>query len=119
MKYMLFIKHTEAQRSLDIPAGLMDAMGTFVGEGLKSGTMIDTAGLKSSKDASTVTLHKGKLTVTDGPFAESKEIVGGYALINVNSRDEAMALATEFMELHRVHMPTFEVSCEVRPLEDM
>ena len=54
----------------------------------------------------------------DGPFTESKEIVGGYALMEVKSRDEALKYAREFMELHRKHWPSFECECEVRPLDE-
>ena len=61
----------------------------------------------------------GKLKVTDGPFSESKEIVGGYALVDVSSKEEALNVAREFMELHRVHWPSFDGECEARPLEDM
>jgi hypothetical protein len=118
MRYMLFIKHTEDYRSLTIPQGLMDAMGKFVGDSMASGVLVDTAGLKPTSDASIVRLRGGKLTVIDGPFTESKEVVGGYALIDVKSREEAMALATEFMEIHRVHWPEFEGESEIRPLED-
>jgi hypothetical protein len=60
----------------------------------------------------------GKLTRTDGPFAESKELVGGYAIVETKTREEAEALANQFMELHRLHVPGFECECEVRPLED-
>ena len=54
-----------------------------------------------------------------GPFSESKEIVGGYALIEVNSKEQARDVARQFMELHRVHWPSFDGECEARPLEDM
>ena len=118
MKYMLFIKHTEDYRSHVPPQGLMDAMGKLVGDGLASGAFIDTAGLKATSEAKKIRLSGGKLTVIDGPFTESKEIVGGYALIDVKSDREALDLATEFMELHRVHWPEFNGECEMRPLED-
>ena len=55
--------------------------------------------------------------VTDGPFVETKEVIGGYALIEARSDEEALAMATDFMELHRIHWPAFEGECEVRPLE--
>jgi hypothetical protein len=58
------------------------------------------------------------LKVTDGPFTEAKEIVGGYALFEMKSKEEALHMAQQFMELHRVHWPAFEGECEVRPLED-
>ncbi len=119
MKYLMLIKHSESYRKQAIPQGLMDAMGEFVNRSFKSGILKDTAGLKPSSDGFRIRSSKNKLTVTDGPFAESKEIVGGYALVEVRSRDEAMIVAREFMELHRVHWPEFDGECEVRPVEDM
>jgi hypothetical protein len=119
MKYMMFIKHSEDHRSQPIPQGLLEAMEKFVGEGFKSGVLKDTAGLKATAEGHRVRLSGGKLKVTDGPFTEAKEVVGGYALVEVKSREEAIEVARQFMELHRVHWPTFEGECEVRPLEDM
>jgi len=119
MKYLMLIKHSESYRGQPIPQALMDAMGEFVGEGFKSGYLKDTAGLRPTSEGFRVRSSKNKLKVTDGPFAESKEIVGGYALVDVPSRDEAMRVARDFMELHRVHWPEFEGECEVRPVEDM
>jgi hypothetical protein len=55
--------------------------------------------------------------VIDGPFTESREIVGGYALMEVKSREEALKYAREFMELHRRFWPEFDGECEMRPLE--
>jgi len=55
--------------------------------------------------------------VTDGPFTEGKEVVGGYAMVEVPSRKEAMDIARKFMELHRQHWPEFNCECEVRPVE--
>ena len=119
MKYLMLIKHAESYRSQPIPKGLMDAMGPFVDQGFKSGVLKDTAGLKPTSDGFRVRSGGGKLTVTDGPFTEAKEIVGGYALVEVKSREEALDFARRFMELHRVHWPAFEAECEVRPMEDM
>jgi hypothetical protein len=119
MKYMMFIKHSEGLRNEEIPKGLMDAMGEFVTSSMKSGVLIDTAGLKPTSEASKVRLSGGKLKITDGPFTESKEVVGGYALVNAKSKAEATEIAKKFMGLHLKHWPTFEGECEVRPLEDM
>jgi hypothetical protein len=57
--------------------------------------------------------------VTDGPFTETKEVVGGYALVEAGSREEALKVARDFMDLHRLHWPAFTGECEVRPLDDM
>ncbi|HEX6789915.1 MAG TPA: YciI family protein [Candidatus Krumholzibacteria bacterium] len=119
MKYMMFIKHDEKYRAEQIPQGLLDAMGKFVEQGFKSGVLKDTAGLKSSAEGFQVRNRGGKMSVTDGPFSEAKELVGGYALVEVASREEALKVARDFMELHRVHWPEFDGVCEVRPLEDM
>jgi hypothetical protein len=117
MRYMMFIKHTEDYRMEEVPQSLFTAMGEFVGEALKKGSMIDTAGLQPTAKGKRVRLSRGKLTVIDGPFTETKEVVGGYALVEAKSYEEAMGLATRFMELHRIHWPQFEGECEVRPLE--
>ncbi len=119
MKYMMFIKHAESYRDLTPPQGLMDAMGTFVTDGFKKGWLLDTAGLRGTAAGTRIRLGGGKLSVTDGPFTESKEIIGGYALVDAKSNEEAVALATEFVDLHRIHWPGFDMECEVRPLEDM
>jgi hypothetical protein len=64
-------------------------------------------------------LSKGKLHVTDGPFTEAKEVIGGFAIIEAASREQALDVARQFMDLHRVHWPAFEGECEVRPFEEM
>ncbi len=119
MKYLMLIKHTETYRQQQIPQGLMDAMGKFVQQGFEGGVLKDTAGLKPTTQAFKVRSSAGKLQMTDGPFAETKEVVGGYALVDVESAEKAREVAQQFMELHRVHWPEFEGECEVRPLEDM
>ena len=119
MKCLMLIKHTESYRGEPIPQALMDAMGEFVAEGFKSGVLKDTAGLRPTAEAFRVRSSNNKLKVTDGPFTEAKEVVGGYAMIEVASREEALKVARQFMELHRVHWPAFEGECEVLPLEDM
>ena len=119
MKYLMLIKHSERYRSQPMPQELLDAMGEFVAEGFKSGVLKDTAGLKETAEGLRVRSSGGKLQVMDGPFTEAKEVVGGYALVEVKSKEEALNVARQFMELHRVHWPAFEGECEVRPLEDM
>jgi hypothetical protein len=113
----MFIKHTEDYRGKQIPPGLIAAMDEFIGEHSKNGTFIDGAGLKSSHKGKKVQLRGGKIRVVDGPFTESKELVGGYAIVDVKSDEEALALAKEFMELHRIHWPEFEGESELRPFE--
>ena len=116
MKYLTFIRHSESYRQSAPPAALMEAMGKFVQKSLQDGTLVDTGGLLPTKDGTRVRLARGKITVTDGPFTESKEVIGGYAILNVASRSEALRIATEFMELHRTYWPEFEGECEMRPM---
>jgi hypothetical protein len=117
VKYMMFIKHTEEYRGKPIPPGLMEAMDGFIGEYAKQGKFIDGAGLKSSHKGKRIQLRGGKLRVVDGPFTETKELVGGYAIVDLESDEEALDMATKFMELHRTHWPEFEGECELRPFE--
>jgi len=118
MKYLTFIRHSESHRQSGPPAALMEAMGKFVEKSLKDGTLVDTGGLLPSKDGVRVRLANGKITVTDGPFSEAKEVIGGYAILKADSKAEAVRIATEFMELHRKHWPEFEGESEVRPMFD-
>jgi hypothetical protein len=118
MRYMMFIKHSEEHRNADVPASLYEEMGKFIEETTKSGNFVGGAGLQPSSAGARVRLSNRKITVVDGPFVESKEIVGGYAIMDAKSREEALALARRFMELHLKHWPTFEGECEVRPLEE-
>src|SRR5947207_13689997 len=94
-------------------------MWEVVADSMKNGSIIDTAGLQPTAKGKRVRLSGGKLTVIDGPFTETKEVIGGYALVEAKSNDEALALARRFMDLHRIHWPAFEGECEVRPLESM
>ena len=116
MKYLTFIRHSESYRQSPPPPALMEAMGQFVQRSLKDGTLVETGGLLPSKEGVRVRLASGKITVTDGPFTESKEIIGGWAILKADSKAEAIRIATEFMELHRKHWPGFEGECEVRPM---
>jgi hypothetical protein len=118
MRYLSFIRHPESYRQSPPPAALMEAMGKFVQKSLKDGTLVDTGGLLPSKDGVRVRLSKGEILVTDGPFTEAKEIIGGWAILNVSSKKEAIRVATEFMELHRKYWPEFEGESEVRPMFD-
>jgi len=117
MKYLTFIRHSESYRDQPIPPALLEAMGDFVGRAQREGKLVDTGGLLPSKDGARVRLAKGKITVTDGPFTESKEVIGGWAILQADSKEEVMRIATEFVDLHRKHWPGFECECEVRPME--
>jgi hypothetical protein len=118
MKYLTFIRHSEKYRESPPPPALMAAMGKFVETSIKDGTLVDTGGLLASKEGFRVRLAGGQITVTDGPFLESKEVIGGWAILKTDSKAEALRIATEFMELHRKHWPGFDGESEVRPMFD-
>ena len=113
MKYLTFIRHSESYRQSGPPAALMEAMGKFVEKSLKDGTLVDTGGLLPSKDGVRVRLANGKITVTDGPFTESKEVVGGYAIIQVKDRAEALEWTNRFLQVHPEH---WTITAEVREI---
>ena len=116
MKYLTFIRCSESYRASTPPAALMEAMGAFVEKSLKDGTLVDTGGLLPSKDGLRVRLANGRISVTDGPFTETKEVVGGFAILEYKSKKEALEGAMDFMELHKKHWPGWEGETEVRQL---
>ena len=118
MKYLTFIRSSESYRASPPPSALMEAMGKFVEKSLKDGILVDTGGLLPSQEGARVRLANGKITVTDGPFAESKEVIGGWAILKTDTKADAIRIATEFMELHRRYWPGFEGESEVRPMFD-
>ncbi len=117
MKYLSFIRSSEKYREAQPPAALQEAMGKLIEKFTKEGALVDTGGLALSRDGFRMRLQNGKLTTTDGPFSESKEVIGGWAILKADSKAEILRLTTEFMELHRKHWPEFEGECEVRPIE--
>jgi hypothetical protein len=77
----------------------MAAIGAFSEKNIKSGVVVMTGGLVRPTKGIQLTCDRGKVSVTDGPFAETKELIDGFALVEVASRAEAIAVASEFMEL--------------------
>ena len=90
---------------------LMDDMGKLIEEATREGWLVSTAGLKPTTEGKRVRQRHGKLSVTDGPFTETKEVIGGYAVLEAGSMDEAIELTKRFL---RVHGPEWDVECEVR-----
>src|SRR5687768_6079423 len=117
MKYLSFVRSSEKYREAQPPAAMMEAMGKLIEKFTKEGALVDTGGLAPSRDGFRMRLAKGKLTTTDGPFIEIKELIGGWAILKADSKAEILRLTTEFMELHRKHWPEFEGECEVRLIE--
>lgn len=94
---------------------LMADMGRLIEELTRTGQLVSTAGLRPTSEGVRVRLHRGgRLTVTDGPFTESKEMIGGYAILEAASRAEAVELTRRFLQ---VHGTDWNVECEVRQLD--
>jgi len=116
MRYLTFIRHSESYRESAPPGALMEAMGKFIEQSKAAGSLVDTGGLLPSKDGARLRLSRGEITLTDGPFAESKEVIGGWAIVEAGSKEEAIRFGIEFLDLHRIHWPEFECECEVRAM---
>jgi len=114
MRFMMMVKHGENPGAP--PPALMAAMDKLVESNVKDGSMINTGGLAPTAQSTRVRVSKGKVTVTDGPFTEAKEIIGGYAIFDLKSKEEALEKAKVFMELHREHWPEFEGETEIRQI---
>jgi hypothetical protein len=93
---------------------LMEAMHKLADREIKAGRMLDSGGLMPVQTGAQVRITDGKLSVVDGPFVEAKEVIGGYAIFELRDKEEAVAAAVEFMQLHKDHMPGWEGTCEVR-----
>src|SRR5215472_3811085 len=85
-------------------------------EAEKSGTMVASGGLSPIAKSARVRLSRGQVNAVDGPFAESKEVVGGFAIFDLKSKEEAIEGAKRFMELHRKYWPGWEGETEVRQI---
>ena len=93
---------------------LMSDMGKLFEELTRTGKLVSTAGLRPTSEGVRVRLREGKLSVVDGPFTETKEVIGGYAILEAASKEEAIELARRFL---KVHGNDWDVECEVRQLE--
>ena len=99
MKFMVMHKHDKNTEAGKLPPQeLIAAMGALIGEMAKSGKLLDGEGLGASKTRSRITFKGGKRTVLHGPYAGSNELVAGFAKVKVQSREEAIALATQIGE---------------------
>ena len=112
MRFMYIV--TSPQPNQYPTPALMEAIHKLADREIKAGRMIDSGGLMPVSMGAQVKVANGKLSVVDGPFVEAKELIGGYAIFELRDKEEAVASAVEFMQLHRQHMPDWEGTCEVR-----
>jgi hypothetical protein len=112
MRFMYLVKHPGSPGN-PTPQ-LMEAMHKLADREIKAGRMLDNGGLMPVQTGAHIRIADGKLSVIDGPFVEAKEVIGGYAIFELRDKEEAVAMAKEFMQLHLDHMPGWEGTCEVR-----
>ena len=116
MKFMMIVKHKEGQGFP--PKELMDAIAKLAEEAVKSGSILGTGALEPTAAGARVRLANGRLRVIDGPFTETKEIIGGYAQFELKSKEEAVESALKFMELHKKYWPGWEGETEIRQIKE-
>ena len=111
MRFLSIYKHEE--RTTPPTAAEMETMGKLVEQGFKAGWLLATEGCLPSALGSRVRRSSGKLSVTDGPFTEAKEVVGGFAILKADSKEDAIELARKFLAV------AGEGECELRQLYEM
>jgi len=116
MRFMTIVK--DAETSTPPPQALIDAIAKLGEEAARKGVMVEMGGLLPTAMGARVRLAGGRLTVTDGPFTEAKEVIGGYAVYAVTSKEEALEWARRFMALHQEHWKSWEGEVELRQLYD-
>ena len=115
MRFMTIVK-TRETGARPSPA-LMGAIGKLGAEAAKQGVMVGMGGLMPTATGARVRLANGRITVTDGPFTEAKEIIGGYAIYDVASKQEALEWTRRFLEAH-VGLWDQDLEVEVRQMMD-
>jgi hypothetical protein len=93
---------------------LLAAVNKLADREIKAGRLLDHGGLMPIATGAQVRIKDGKLGVVDGPFVEAKEVIGGYAIFELPGKEEALASAKEFMQLHKDLMPEWDGVCELR-----
>src|SRR6478609_11719588 len=111
MRFMYIV--TPARHEPPTPE-LMEAMHKLADREIKAGRMLDNGGLMPLAMGAQVRVTGGQLSVLDGPFVEAKEVIGGYAIFELPGKEEAVAMAVEFIQLHKDLMPGWEGTCELR-----
>lgn len=113
MRFLSLIRITEntGQKPSD---KLMADMTQLITEMTADGTLIDTAGLRPTAEGKRVRLSYGKQSLSDGPFTESKEVIGGYAMLQADSMEHALQLTKRFLD---VHGDEWDLECELRQVD--
>ena len=113
MKFLSMIRLNE-QTAHPPSERLMTEMGKLMDEMFKSGALVRTAGLRPTSEGVRVRWNRGALSTTEGPFTETKEVIGGFAVLEAKSMDEAIGLTKRFLAIHG---DEYDLECEVRPFD--
>jgi hypothetical protein len=113
-RYMMMVKSAETDGPP--PKELMEAMDKLNAKATEAGQMVDGGGLAPTALGLRAVVRGGKVTVTDGPFTEAKEVIGGYAIMEFDTKEEMLENLDEFVNLHLQYRPEFEFSTEVRQI---
>jgi len=114
MRFMTMVKSAESAGPP--PQGLIDAIAQLGIEASQAGVLVEAGGLTPTAKGGRVRIKNGEVSVLDGPFTETKEVIGGYAVYDLPSKAEAMRWAKRFMQLHLEHWPGWEGEAEVRQI---
>jgi len=121
MQFLMLIKianNADYEAGKPVPAELEAAMGELIGEWTKAGAFVSAAGLTPTSQGARIRLTSGALKVSDGPFAEAKEVIGGFFILEAKDKGAAVAMTRRFAELHqKVLGKDFQLECEVRQLD--
>jgi hypothetical protein len=113
MRFLSMIRVNE--NSGQVPSQqLMNDMGKLIEEMTREGTLVRTAGLRPTREGTRVRQRHGKQSIVDGPFTETKEVIGGFAIVEAKSMAEAIELTKRFL---RVHGDEWDIECELRQLD--
>jgi hypothetical protein len=100
------------------PKTLFEAMDSYIEEQVAQGHFLDGGALFGTEDAVNFLVRKGEITRVDGPYAEAKEVVGGWAILQYDSLDDAVKGQQEFAELHARYWPECEMVATLRQIPD-
>lgn len=118
MRYMMIIKATrDSEAGVPPNPELIAAINKLSSDAAARGEMVAVGGLFPSSQGVRIRAEKGKTLVIDGPFAETRELVGGFAIFDLASKAEAIESGRQFMQLHaNILGPSYEGEMEIRPM---
>jgi hypothetical protein len=121
MQFLMLIKianNTDYETGKPVPPELEAAMGKLIGEWSKAGAFVSAAGLKPTSKGARLRLNAGKVDVIDGPFAETKEVVGGFFILEAKNKAAVVKMTKRFVEVHRKILgKDFQLECEIRQFD--